>query len=110
MITITQSKTFSSASVCRLAQTVRKPGDAVGLAAAGRVLDQVVVARAFDSRCGDESVDRVELVVAREDDRLALDRSRTLLVLDLLFARLGEDVGANDVEESAHAPGPSCQK
>ena len=56
--------------------------------------------RSFNLGSRDELVDRIKLVVAREDDRLSLDRACALRILDLVFAGLGEDVRADDVEES----------
>ena len=81
-------------------EPVREPGDAVRLAAAGRVLDQVVVARTFDLRRIDQLVDRIELVETRENHRLVFHRAGTVRVLDLLLACLGEDVRADDIEEA----------
>ena len=81
-------------------EAVREPRDAVRLAAARRVLDEVVAPRPVGAGRLDEPVDGVELVVAREDHRLALLRARALRVLDLLLAGLEEDVGAEDVEEA----------
>ena len=81
-------------------EAVREPRDAVRLAAARRVLDEVVAPRPVGAGRLDEPVDGVELVVAREDHRLALLRARALRVLDLLLAGLEEDIGPEDVEEA----------
>ena len=88
------------AGVVQAREPVREPGDAVRLAAAGGVLDEVVASRAVRLGGGDQLVDRVELVVAREDDGLALLGARALRVRDLLLAVLDEHVGAEDVEEA----------
>ena len=58
-------------AVVQARQPVGQPGDGVALAAAGRVLDQVVVAGALLARVGLAAAHAVELVVAREDHRLA---------------------------------------
>ena len=51
-------------------EPVRQPADGVALAAAGRVLDQVVVPHAFAPGGIHQHAHRLELVVAREDHRL----------------------------------------
>ena len=53
--------------VVQVGQEVRGPRDRVGLARAGRVLDQVLVARPVAAHRGDDGAGGVELVVARED-------------------------------------------
>ena len=45
--TSTESNSFLSLGVVQIGQEVRGPGDGVGLARAGRVLDQVLAARPF---------------------------------------------------------------
>ena len=64
--TMIESKTGAS-SLLQADQLVRQPGDGVRLAAAGRVLDQVALARAVRLRVGQQLPHHVELVVARED-------------------------------------------
>ena len=54
-------------------QTVSQPADGVALAAARRVLDQVVAAHALGPSHPHQLSDRIELVVARKYHRLALD-------------------------------------
>ena len=88
------------AGVVQAGEPVREPGDAVGLAAAGRVLDQVVAPRPLAPGGRHQPADGVELVVARKNHVLALDRAGALAVLDLLLAALHEEVGAEDVEEA----------
>ena len=73
-------------------QLVGQPGDGVALAAAGRVLDQVALARAAAPRVDQKAANHVELVVARP--HLAPAPPARLLVLPL--HHLGvvlEDVG-----------------
>ena len=50
-------------------ELVGGPGDGVGLARAGAVLDQVTLARPFSVSGLDQLVDHIPLVVAREDHR-----------------------------------------
>ena len=65
------------------------------------MLDQVVVARPFAARRGDDLAHRVELVVAREDHRLLGDAPlATLAVVDLLLLLLHEHEVPEDVEEA----------
>ena len=85
----------SKTAVVVLAQAdelVGQPGDGVGLAAAGRVLDQVALARAVLPGVGQELAHHVELVVAREDLRPLLLAGLLVLLLDDLGVVL-EDVG-----------------
>src|SRR5947207_2861600 len=51
-------------------ELVREPCDRVRLAAPRRVLDQVILPGSIGSSVGDEPPDAVELMVAREDQRL----------------------------------------
>ena len=53
--------------VMQVGEEVRRPGDGVGLARPGRVLDQVLAAGALVQHRGLQLPGRVELVVARED-------------------------------------------
>ena len=64
------------------------------------MLDEVVVPWPLGARGRDQPGHGVELVVAREDQGLALHGPDALGVLDLLLTRLQEDVGAEDVEEA----------
>src|SRR6266542_1394046 len=78
-----------------------EPGDAVRLPAAGRVLDQVVPPRSFDSGSRNDLPYRVELVVAGEDHRLLSNAPLAALpILDLLILPLDEHEVAEDVEEA----------
>ncbi len=74
-------------------EVVRGPGDGLGLAGAGRVLDEVAAPRPVLARVGQDLPLRVELVVAREDlgRRLAPAARRILPVLDLLEYEAVED-------------------
>ena len=72
----------------QVCQTVREPRDRVRLAAAGGVLDQIVAPGPFLAGRGDEAVDRVELMISRKDQRLALLGVSALVVVDLLVAGL----------------------
>ena len=76
-------------------KTVRRPGDGVGLARARAVLDQVTLPRPLGASGGHQSVDRVPLVEAREDQSL-FGVAFALPVL-LLFL-LQVDEAAEDVE------------
>ena len=80
---------------------MRQPRDAVGLAAARRMLDQVVAARPLVPRRGDQRAHRVELVVARKDQRLVRAPPHAApRVLDLPLPRLDEQEVAQDVEKA----------
>jgi hypothetical protein len=77
------------------AELVRGPGDGVGLAGAGGVLDQVAVAGALGAGGLDELVDHVPLVVAGEQQGLAdfpLAGDGVGLVADLQVQELADDV------------------
>ena len=80
--------------VVQLGQEVRRPGDGVGLARAGRVLDQVLAARAVLEHGGLQLARHVELVVAGEDDLLDL----------LLLVALGDQVAAEDFQPAFARP------
>ena len=87
--------------VVQARETVRQPRDAVGLAAARRMLDQVVAARPLVPRRGDHRAHRVELVVAREDQRLVRAPPHAApRVRDLPLPRLDEQEVAQDVEKA----------
>ena len=58
--------------VVKRRQSVRQPADRIALAAARRVLDEVVVTYAVTSRSVHEHSHRLELVVAGEDHRFPL--------------------------------------
>ena len=80
--------------VVQVGQEVRRPGDGVGLARAGRVLDQVLAARPFRQHGGLQLPRGVELVKAGEDDLLDL----------LLLVLLGDEVAAEDFEPAFALP------
>jgi len=73
---------------------VRRPGDRVGLARDGRVLDQVLLAGAFLQNAPEQLARRVELVVAREDDRGDL----------FLAVALGDQIAADDLQPAIALP------
>src|SRR5438105_15949365 len=80
---------------------MRQPGDAVGLAAAGGVLDQVIAAGALASCRRDQFAHGVALVVAREDHRLGDDAPLAAgAVVDFLLVLLDEHEAAEDVEQA----------
>ena len=74
-------KDFLALGVVQVGQAVRRPGNAVGLAGACRVLDEVGLAWAFDSGVFDELLDRNHLMKAREDERFLDDLLACLLNL-----------------------------
>ena len=87
--------------VVQARQAMGEPRDAVGLAAAGGVLDQVVLARAFLASRRDDLPHRIELVIAREDHGLGGDAPlTTLAVLGLLLPGLDEQKMPKDVEKA----------
>ena len=79
---------------------VGQPGDGIALAASGRVLHQVVVPNALDTRICNQFPHRVELVVSGEDHGFLLD----LLVTDLLFFNLKVDEPGQDIEKAIALP------
>ena len=87
--------------VVQRGKAMRQPGDRVRLARAGRVLDQVVVPRPLAARGSDQRAHRIPLVVAREDQRLAL-LLRAVRAVALL--RLQVDEVAEDVEQAVAPP------
>ncbi len=89
--TMIESKT-GLPSFSKPIKLVREPGDGVRLAAAGRVLDQVALARAVARRVRQELAHHVELVIAREDLQRLLLAGLLVLRLDDLGVVL-EDVG-----------------
>ena len=56
--------------VVQRGQLVRRPGNRVGLARAGAVLDQVALARPFGASAIDQPIDHIPLVITREDHGL----------------------------------------
>src|SRR5699024_7633748 len=64
-------------------ESVREPGDGVGLARAGRVLDEVVVSGAVACGVGDHTAHGVPLVEAGEDDGVPLAPLVVLTALDV---------------------------
>ena len=75
-------------------QKVRRPGNRVGLAGTGRVLNQVLAAGAIAHHGGLELARHVELVIAREDDFLNL----------LLGVALGNQVAAQNLQPAFPCP------
>ena len=75
-------------------QPVRQPADGVALAAARRVLDEVVVPHALAAGGIHQHAHRLKLVVAREDHRLRLDLAALVvaLLLDLQVDEAREEV------------------
>jgi len=71
------------------------PGDGVGLAGAGAVLDQVFVPRPFGAGGGHQAVDGIPLVEAGEDQGLL---GETLTLPVFLVLPLQVDEAADDVE------------
>ena len=80
--------------VVQVGEEMRRPRDRVGLARAGRVLDQVFPARPFGEHGGAQLAGGVELVIAGEDQRLDL----------LLRVPLRDDVAAEDFEPAVALP------
>ena len=80
--------------VVQVGQEVRRPGDGVRLARAGRVLDQILAARPVRQHRGLQLARGVELVEAREDDLLDL----------LLLVPLGDEVAAEDLQPALPRP------
>ena len=80
--------------VVQLGEEVRGPGDGVGLARTGRVLDQVLAARPILEHGGLKLAGHVELMVAGEDDLLDL----------LLLVALGDQVAAEDFQPAFARP------
>ena len=85
--------------VVQAGEAVREPRDTVGLAATGRVLDEIVAPRSVRRGGCDQAAHGVQLVIAREDQRLALHGARALIVLDLLVAALDEHIRAENVQK-----------
>ena len=75
-------------------EAVSKPRDAVRLAASSGVLNEVVAARSFCTGSLDESLDGIELMVAREHHRLTFHRAQAPAIFNLLLAGFEKDVGA----------------
>ena len=89
------------ARVVEARQPMREPRDAVGLAAARGMLDEVVAAGAFLSRRGHDSSHCVELMVAREDQRFLDDAPlRALAIVHFIFVLFHEHEMTEDVEEA----------
>ncbi len=88
------------AVLARADELVRQPRDAIGLAAARRVLDEVTLARALLPHIGQELPHHVELVVTRENlHLLLLPGLRVLLLHDLrvVLQNLGQARRLQDV-------------
>ena len=82
-----------SCVVVEAGEPMGQPGDAVAFAAAGGVLDQVVVPRPLGLRRRQQLPHGVELMVAGEDDRLLADLLTALdLLIDGQVHEAGEDV------------------
>jgi hypothetical protein len=93
------------ARVVQALQAVGQPRDAVALAAARRVLNQVVLAHALGHRGGDELPHHVQLVVAREHHGLGLDGLDLPVLGDLPLVLHGQVHEApEDVEEAVPLP------
>ena len=76
-----------------------QPGDGVGLAAAGRVLDQIALARPVLGRIGQEPPHHVELVVAGEDLLSFLPARLFVLLFDdlgIVFQDIGQALRGED--------------
>lgn len=67
--------------VVQRGEAVREPRNRVALSAAGRVLDEVVVPRAFGAGRLCEKTHRLKLVVAREDHLLGLHLAALIVAL-----------------------------
>ena len=80
--------------VVQVREEVRRPGNRIGLARAGRVLDQVLAARPLGQRRLHQPAGGVELVIAREDDGLDL----------LLVVAHGDQVALDDFEPRVALP------
>ena len=80
--------------VVQLGQEVGSPGDRLGLAGAGGVLDQVLATRPFSQHGGLELAGDIKLVVAGEDHRL-----------DLLFlVAAGDQIAAQNLQPAVALP------
>ena len=88
------------AGVVQASQAVRQPGNFVALAAAGGVLDQVVVADTLLLRVGFQAADGDKLVIAWEDHGFFSD----FLVADHFLFDLEVDESAQDVEKGITLP------
>ncbi len=71
--------------IMQAGQPVRKPGDAVGLAAAGGVLDQVVAARTLVTGDAHDPAHGVELMIAGENQLFPGDAPHTAAAVVDLF-------------------------
>ena len=68
---------FDLRQSCRLDEAMREPGDGVALAASGRMLDQIVLARRHCARASASNwPHNLELVIARENQRILFSLSR----------------------------------
>src|SRR5438477_10702728 len=63
---------------------MRQPRDRVTLAAAGRVLDEIMLTRPMLTRVRDQSPHAIELVITREDEALLLPFAPAAVLLFLL--------------------------
>ena len=87
--------------VMQAGQAVGEPRDAVGLAAAGGVLDQVVLSRSFIASSCNDLPHRIELVIAWEDHDFFCDQPlTTLVVVDLFLLLFHEHEVPEDVEKA----------
>src|SRR5690606_9073698 len=80
--------------IVQVREEVRHPGDGVGLARAGGVLNQVPLAGAVLEDIGHQRAGGGELMVAREDNGLGL----------LLLVALADQVAVKDVEPAVARP------
>ena len=69
-----------------------EPGDGEALAAAGRVLDQVALARAVAAGVGHQAAHGVELLVAREDQEALAGLAALVVLLLHLVDELADQV------------------
>ena len=83
--------------VVQRSEAMREPGDGVALAAAGRMLDQGVVADALAARGAGQQAHRFELVVAGKDHRLHLYLAAAVVAF---FVRLQVDEARDQVEQA----------
>ena len=80
--------------IVQVAQEVGRPGDRLCLAAARRVLNQVLLARSFFQHFGQQVTSYVKLMETGEDDLLDV----------FLFVTLGDQITAKDVQPAISLP------